>query len=98
MKGEEQDTIDVKDQSDDLKDSNHKLSQRKKIILAIIFIIGLPLSYPTIFPLGLMCSGVLLFQKNKKVLLAAGFLIFVQILLLVYFGFFYNLTPFPVNF
>ncbi|TFF89374.1 MAG: hypothetical protein EU549_00890 [Promethearchaeota archaeon] len=92
------DSNDLTDQSNNLERSNHKLTQRKKILLALLFILGLPLSYPTIFPLGLVCSGILLFQKNKKVVLAAAFMIFVQIMLLIFFGIFYSLTPFPVNF
>jgi thiol:disulfide interchange protein len=78
-----------------IKQGPKKLSMKKKILLALIFVIGLPLSYPTIFPLGLICSSILLFQKNKKVLFAAFFLIFVQIVLLVYFGFFYAKIPHP---
>ncbi|MHA1149222.1 MAG: hypothetical protein ACTSR8_13365 [Promethearchaeota archaeon] len=61
------------------------LSQRKKAILLITFIIGIPLSYPTIFPLGLICLAILLFQKNKKINLLALVLILIQILILIVF-------------
>ncbi|MHA1343012.1 MAG: hypothetical protein ACTSQG_03440, partial [Promethearchaeota archaeon] len=50
-----------------LKESIQPLSQRKKLILIIIFIFGIAFSYPTVLPLGLLCAAILLFQKNKKV-------------------------------
>ncbi|MHC1591662.1 MAG: hypothetical protein ACXQS8_06225 [Candidatus Helarchaeales archaeon] len=66
------------------------LSQRKKILFMILFIIGIPLAYPTVFPLGLVCSGILIFQKNKWALIAGILLSIIQVSLLIYFGFFYS--------
>ena len=80
------------------KSGNKKLSQRKKILLMFIFIIGIPLSYPTIFPLGLICTSILLFQKNQRVNYVAIFLIIMQIIILLYFGFVYTKVPFIPNY
>ena len=60
-------------------------SQRKKAALLAIFILGIPLSYPTIFPLGLICTAILLFQKHKKINLLGLVLVLVQILSLMLF-------------
>ncbi len=62
------------------------LSQRRKVILALIFIIGIPLSYPTVFPFGLICSAILLFQKNKKSNIAGFILIISQIIQILVLG------------
>jgi hypothetical protein len=70
-----------------------ELSSRKKAGLIIVFLLGLPLSYPTIFPLGLLCSAVLLLQKKKKFSLLGLVLIGVQFLYLLYFGFSYAQQP-----
>ena len=69
-------------------------SQRRKFLCALIFIIGLPLSYPTVFPFGLACTSFLLFQKSKTAVWAGLFLVIVQFLLLVFFGFIYAIPPF----
>lgn len=62
------------------------LSQRRKVILALIFIIGIPLSYPTVFPFGLFCSAILLFQKNKKSNIAGFILIISQVIQILVLG------------
>jgi len=63
------------------------LSQKKKVVLTFIFMLGIPLSYPTVMPLGIICASILLFQKNKKASLMGLFLIFVQFLsVLVFVG------------
>ncbi|MGQ4875335.1 MAG: hypothetical protein ACP6IY_14820 [Promethearchaeia archaeon] len=61
------------------------LSLKKKITISIIFIIGIILSYPTILPLGIICAGILLFQKNKKANILGVLLLIIQIFLLLGF-------------
>lgn len=78
-------------EKDNLK--GDELSPSKKAGLIIVFLLGLPLSYPTIFPLGLLCSAVLLLQKKKKFSLLGLVLIGVQFLYLLYFGFSYAQQP-----
>jgi len=56
------------------------LTQRKKIFLVIVFLIGIALSYPTVLPFGVICSAILLFQRNKKANIAAFVLIGYQIM------------------
>ena len=74
-------------------ESHKPLTQRRKLICAIIFIIGLPLSYPTVFPFGIVCTGFLLFQKSKTIVRAGLLLVALQILVIIFFGFFYGITP-----
>lgn len=61
------------------------LSQKKKVLLTFIFVLGIPLSYPTVMPLGIICASILLFQKNKKANLMGLFLILVQFISIIIF-------------
>ena len=69
------------------------ISPRRKFIYTLLFVIGLPLSYPTVFPFGLVCSTILLFQKNKTLVRAGFFLVIIQFLVLILFGFIYAAPP-----
>jgi hypothetical protein len=80
-------------QENQIESKERDLSSRKKAALIIIFLLGLPLSYPTIFPLGLLCSGTLFLQNDKKFSLLGLILIVVQLLYLLYFGFSYAQQP-----
>lgn len=44
---------------------------------------GIPLSYPTIAPLGVACAAILLFQPNKKARGAGLILVGLQISLML---------------
>ena len=88
--------MDKKDNDNSLEDRTAEIVKKhqiKRIIYTIIFIIGIPLSYPTVFPLGLICTGILLFQNDKKISYSAIFLIIIQIFILFYFGLFFIITP-----
>ena len=69
--------IDAKSKDDVL---TQPLSQRKKVFLALVFLIGLALSYPTILPFSIVFSAILLFQENKKATIAGLILISYQIM------------------
>jgi hypothetical protein len=69
--------INAKSKTDTLK---KPLSQKKKVILALVFLIGFALSYPTILPFSLIFSAILLFQKNRKANIAGFILIGYQIM------------------
>ena len=69
--------IGVKSKGDTLK---QPLSQRKKIFLALVFLIGISLSYPTVLPFGIIFSAILLFQKNRKATIAGFILVSYQIM------------------
>lgn len=69
--------IDVKSKDDAL---TQPLSQRKKVFLALVFLIGIALSYPTVLPFSIVFSGILLFQENKKATIAGLILISYQIM------------------
>ena len=56
------------------------LSQRKKIFLALIFLIGIALSYPTVLPFSIIFSAILLFQENRKAIIAGFILVSYQIM------------------
>ena len=56
------------------------LSQRKKIFLALVFLIGMALSYPTVLPFGIIFSAILLFQGNRKATIAGFILVSYQIM------------------
>jgi thiol:disulfide interchange protein len=56
------------------------LSQRKKVLLALVFLIGIALSYPTVLPFSIIFSGILLFQENKKATIAGFILVSYQII------------------
>ncbi len=56
------------------------LSQRKKVFLALIFLIGIALSYPTVLPFSILFSAILLFQKNRKAIIAGFILVSYQIM------------------
>ena len=58
------------------------ISQSKKFGLILVFIVGIALSYPTVLPLGLTCSAILLFQTNNKMYKLGYFLILIQILIM----------------
>lgn len=69
--------IDAKSKDDAL---TQPLSQRKKVFLALVFLIGIALSYPTVLPFSIVFSGILLFQENKKATIAGLILISYQIM------------------
>ena len=79
---------------EELIEAPASLSQRRKFFCAIIFLIGMPLSYPTVFPFGLLCTSFLLFQKSKTIVRAGIFLVLIQLLALALFGFVYAIPPF----
>ena len=68
------------------------LTLKKKVILVFIFIIGLPLSFPTVLPAGLICATILLFQKNKKAVKLGYYLIILQALIIIFYFNFYGVT------
>ena len=61
-------------------DTIYPISQKKRIALFLIFLIGVEFSFPTVLPIGLMCAATLLFQKNKKANFLALFLLLIQVL------------------
>ena len=69
--------INIKSKVDTLK---QPLSQRKKVFLALVFLIGIALSYPTVLPFSIIFSAILLFQENKKATIAGLILISYQIM------------------
>jgi len=69
--------IGAKSKVDTLK---QPLSQRKKIFLALIFLIGIALSYPTVLPFSIIFSAILLFQENRKAIIAGFILVSYQIM------------------
>ena len=56
------------------------LSQNKKIFLALVFLIGVALSYPTVLPFSIIFSAILLFQENRKATIAGFILVSYQIM------------------
>ena len=56
------------------------LSQNRKIFLALVFVMGLALSYPTVLPFSIVFSAILLFQENRKATIAGIILIAYQIM------------------
>lgn len=66
------------DVSNSLDSESFPLTPKKRVIMALVFLVGLPLSYPTLLPLGLICSSVLLLQKHRKLSLMGLFLILSQ--------------------
>ena len=56
------------------------LSQNRKIFLALVFVMGLALSYPTVLPFSIVFSAILLFQENRKATIAGIILISYQIM------------------
>ena len=56
------------------------ISQRKKVFLALVFLIGIALSYPTVLPFSIIFSAILLFQENKKATIAGFILVSYQIM------------------
>ena len=69
--------IDAKSKDDVL---TKPISQRKKVFLALVFLIGIALSYPTTLPFSIVFSAILLFQENKKATIAGLILISYQIM------------------
>ncbi len=56
------------------------LSQRKKVFLALVFLIGIALSWPTVLPFSIIFSAILLFQENRKATIAGFILVSYQIM------------------
>jgi len=56
------------------------LKRHERPLLALTFVMGIGLSYPTVLPFGLVCSALLLFHENKKANIAGILLIIVQLL------------------
>ena len=69
--------IDAKSKDDVL---TQPISQRKKVLLALVFLIGIALSYPTTLPFSIVFSAILLFQENKKATIAGLILVSYQIM------------------
>ena len=69
--------IDIKSKRDTQK---QLLSQNKKIFLALVFLIGIALSYPTVLPFSIVFSAILLFQENRKATIAGFILVSYQIM------------------
>ena len=69
--------INVKSKDDTLK---LPLSQRKKVFLALVFLIGMAVSWPTTLPFSLIFSAILIFQKNRKAVIAGVILVSYQIM------------------
>ena len=74
---ETSENIAAKSKVDTLK---QPLSQRKKIFLALVFLIGIALSYPTVLPFSIIFSAILLFQENRKATIAGFILVSYQIM------------------
>ena len=56
------------------------LSQNKKVFLALVFLMGVALSYPTVLPFSIIFSAILLFQENRKATIAGFILVSYQIM------------------
>ena len=64
-----------------------KQSNKRKIIYLAIFILGISFSSPVLMPIGIICASILLFQKNRKVILLGLITIFIQFFILAFFAF-----------
>lgn len=64
-----------------------KKSKKKKIYYLTIFILGIAFSTPVLMPIGIICASILLFQKNKKVVLLGLIIIFIQFFILAHFAY-----------
>ncbi|MHA1688906.1 MAG: hypothetical protein ACTSYC_04690 [Promethearchaeota archaeon] len=56
------------------------LKRHERPLLALTFVMGIGLSYPTVLPFGLVCSTLLLFHENKKANIAGVLLVIIQLL------------------
>ncbi len=77
---------DVMEKLESVSPSSQPLSQRKKMILVVLFILGIALSYPTVLPFGISCSAILLLQKNKKASIMGLLLLIFQFLVILISG------------
>jgi len=68
------------------------LSQKRKALLLLVFIIGLPLSFPTVLPAGIICAAILLFQENKKAVILGYILVLLQALIIFFYFYLYNIV------
>lgn len=69
------------------KEISAKKSHKKKILYLTIFVLGISFSAPVLMPIGIICTSILLFQKNRKVILLGLILIFIQFFILAFFAF-----------
>jgi hypothetical protein len=69
------------------KENLARKSHKKKIIYLAIFILGISFSSPVLMPIGIICASILLFQKNRKVILLGLITIFIQFFILAFFAY-----------